>query len=373
MVRRLLGDSGRRLRLDGSVVRAGPVPPVQATVSSAVSSARRGGRDRGDLGQMDMPIGELQTVRAMVAGRDERRIRLSDGRWLGFADYGDPQGMPLFAFHGTPGSRLMVEAADRPARAAGVRLIAPDRPGFGLSCRRPGRRIADWPQDVVELADQLGIDRFGVVGVSGGGPYALACAWRIPERLTIVASISGVAPMTDAGGLPGLRRQDHMALEVVRLAPWLGRSLMALCGRGWRRTPERMYRRLLAFCPPADRALLERPEVTRALVTGVQEAFRHGTEGPAEELRLLIRPWGFALGEITLPVYLWHGDRDTLVPCAALERLAGALPRRRVEVVPGGGHYLVYEMMESLLALLRREVAADGAGAARRMGVAAGD
>jgi pimeloyl-ACP methyl ester carboxylesterase len=252
----------------------------------------------------------------------------------------------------------MVQAADASARAGGVRVIAPDRPGFGLSSRRAGRRIGHWPLDVAELADALGIARFGVVGVSGGGPYALACAWRMPERLTVVASVSGVAPMAGVAGMSGLPRQDHVALELVRLAPLLRHPLMALGGVAWRRFPARMYRRLEALCPPSDRVVLARPEVVRAMTEGVQEAFREGSEGAAEELRLFIRPWGFALQEIALPVHLWHGGRDTLVPCVAAERLAQALPRCRVEILPEEGHYLVYAEIDRLLAVLRREVGA---------------
>jgi pimeloyl-ACP methyl ester carboxylesterase len=306
-----------------------------------------------------------RAVPAGGAGRSNRRIRLRDGRWLGFAEYGDLEGIPVFAFHGTPGSRLMVQAAHGPARARRIRVIAPDRPGFGLSTRLVGRRIGDWPSDVAELADALEIARFGVVGVSGGGPYALACAWRIPERLSVVASISGVAPMAGAGGIPGLQRQDHAALELVRYAPWLRWPLMALCGYLWRRSPDRMYRRLNAFCPPADGAVLDRPEVAGALITGVQEAFREDSRGAADELDLFIRPWGFALEEIAVPVHLWHGGRDTLVPSIAAERLARSIPDCRVEIIRDGGHYLIYDMLDDLLAMLRREVEAGQRGAIR--------
>jgi pimeloyl-ACP methyl ester carboxylesterase len=315
-------------------------------------------------------MNDWRGVPAGDMGRSDRRIRLRDGRWLGFAEYGDPRGVPLFAFHGTPGSRLMVEAAQGRAAARGIRVIAPDRPGFGLSSRRVARQIGDWPRDVAELADALEIARFGVVGVSGGGPYALACAWRMPERLSVVASISGVAPMPGAGGIPGLQRQDHVALELLRYAPWLRGPLMALGGFAWRRFPVRMYERLEALCPPADRVVLARPDVARALITGVEEAFREGSGGAADELRLFIRPWGFPLEQIAIPVHVWHGARDTLVPCTAVERLAGSIPDCRVEMIPDGGHYLVYGMLDELLATLRREAEAGQRDAARRTSAA---
>jgi pimeloyl-ACP methyl ester carboxylesterase len=290
------------------------------------------------------------------APRTNRRIGLRDGRWLGFAEYGDARGMPLFVFHGTPGSRLMVRAAHEAGKAHGVRLIAPDRPGFGLSSRQAGRRIGDWPQDVAELADALEIPRFGVVGVSGGGPYALACAWRIPERLRVVGSVSGLAPMAGAGPQPD--RQDHALLTVARRAPWLGRPLAAFGAFAWRCSPGPVFRQLQRFGPPADRVVLARPDVARALITGVREAFRDGSQGTADELRLFSRPWDFPLEEVAIPVHVWHGARDTLVPCAAAHRLARLLPDCRLEIVPDGGHYLAFDMIDSLLAALRRETLA---------------
>ena len=130
--------------------------------------------------------------------KTDGRIRLADGRRLGYAEYGDPEGKPLFYCHGFPASRLEAALLDPSARKAGVRVVAADRPGCGLSDFQPDRRIGDWPGDVVELAGALGIDRFAVVGVSGGGPYALACARKIPQRLTAAAVVCGLGPVGEA-------------------------------------------------------------------------------------------------------------------------------------------------------------------------------
>lgn len=286
------------------------------------------------------------------ADRTAQRIVLRDGRWLGFAEYGDPHGVPLFAFHGTPGSRLMVQVADDAARLHGVRLIAPDRPGYGLSSRQAGRRFADWPDDVVALADALGIARFGVVGVSGGGPHALACAWKIPERLSMVGTVSGVAPIA-GGDLPSLDRQHHAALELARSVPWLIGPVVTLGRFAWRRFPEGMYRRLQALGPRADRTVLARPEVAKSLIAGLCEGLRRGSRGAAEELRLFIRPWGFPLEDITVPVQIWHGAHDGLVPIAAAHRLVALIPNCRLEVVPDGGHYVIYDLIDGLLETVR--------------------
>ena len=133
----------------------------------------------------------------MPASRTAEVLRLSDGRRLGYAGYGDCHGAPVMFFHGTPGSRRVARWADQAARRHGIRLIAPDRPGFGLSDFQPGRTLGAWPKDVVELADALRLERFAVAGVSGGGPYVAACAWRLADRLSHAGIISGMGPIDD--------------------------------------------------------------------------------------------------------------------------------------------------------------------------------
>jgi pimeloyl-ACP methyl ester carboxylesterase len=151
---------------------------------------------------------------------------LPDGRRLAYAEYGAPAGTPVFFFQGTPSSRLMHPDEDV-TRDLGVRLIMADRPGFGLSDPKPGRTLLDWPDDVVALADALGIDRFGAVGVSGGGPYTAACAYRIPHRLTAAAIVGGSGPVDMPGTLAGSARERHIGYVVARHAPWLLRLVIA--------------------------------------------------------------------------------------------------------------------------------------------------
>ena len=146
----------------------------------------------------------------------ERVISLPDGRLMGYAEYGDPQGVPVVGFHGTPGSRLMFRVADGAARELGIRLIAPERPGFGISSYQRGRTLADHSRDVGLLADQLGIERFAIAGVSGGGPYATACAALFPERVTGLALVSPVGPVVGEEGAPRIGAAHHV---VFRLSP----------------------------------------------------------------------------------------------------------------------------------------------------------
>src|ERR671934_2916699 len=149
----------------------------------------------------------------------DRTIRLRDGRRLGYAEWGDPGGRPLLYFHGWPGSRVEGRLGDEAARAQGVRLIALDRPGMGLSDYQPRRALVDWPVDVSQVTAALGLDRFAVLGISGGGPYAAACAWKLSEQLAGAGIVSGLAPVDAPGALAGMGRQNQVMFRLVgRLA-----------------------------------------------------------------------------------------------------------------------------------------------------------
>jgi len=257
--------------------------------------------------------------------------------------------VPIFGFHGTPGSRLMLEVADAPARRCGVRLIAPDRPGFGLSDFQPERTFCDWPDDVLALAEALGIARFAVAGVSGGGPYALACAFKLATRLTGIGVISGMGPVAGPEATPGLDRMHRLLFGLWSKVPGLTRRLMGLAKRGWDRVPEKMYARIVRFAPKVDRAIMTRDDVRAALIDGLADGFRVDGRGVAHELILFGRAWDFSLADIAVPVALWHGDNDHLVPVAMGRHMAARIPECRAEFVPGAGHYWVFDHIETLL------------------------
>jgi pimeloyl-ACP methyl ester carboxylesterase len=281
--------------------------------------------------------------------REDLTLRLGDGRTLGYAEYGAAAGTPLFVFHGSPGARMQVRLAHAPASERGIRVIAPDRPGLGLSTRRPGRAIADWPDDVRGLADALGIARFAVIGISGGGPYAAACARRLPGRITRAGIVSGVAPPDGSHLANGLRRPGRFAFNLVLATPWLMRCVMALGRPASRRFPELLFERVRTLAPAVDQPVLHRPEVVASLSDSLREAFRSGGQGVADELLLLTRPWTFRPEEIRVPVRLWHGEADGVVPVAMGRYLANAIPDCRAEFIPGGGHYFVFDRIGPLL------------------------
>jgi pimeloyl-ACP methyl ester carboxylesterase len=296
-----------------------------------------------------------KSARQGAAGSADRHrsenltLRLRDGRALGYAEYGDAGGTPILVFHGSAGCRVQVRVAHGPALTRGVRIIAPDRPGQGLSTRQPGRAIADWPDDVRELADALDITRFAVVGISGGGPYAAACAWRLPGRITCAGIVSGVLPGAGPELATELRRRTHGLFNPLLGTPWLMRAVMRLGGVPCRRFSGRIIERLSALAPPKDQAMLCRPEVATALSASLREAFRGGGGGVADELLLLMRPWTVRLEEIQVPVRLWHGEADSMVPVAMGRYLADAIPHCRAEFIAGGGHYLVFDRIGEIL------------------------
>lgn len=279
-------------------------------------------------------------------------LTLPDGRRLGWAEYGKPDGRPLMAFHGTPGARTMIRIIDAEAREQGVRVIAPDRPGFGLSDFQPRRRLLDWPDDIVALADHLDLERFAVAGVSGGGPYALACGSRIPERLSGIGVVSTMGPVAESGMKPALLHSPMASLVLLQRAPRLVRAATASVAFGLRRFPDKVYASLLAASPEVDRSILLRPAVKALLLEAFSEAFRHGVEGTAHEIVLFGREWGFDVGEISPPVKLWHGEGDEQVPVAMARYLAERLPRCRPDFVPGAGHYWIFDHQTDLLRAL---------------------
>jgi pimeloyl-ACP methyl ester carboxylesterase len=287
--------------------------------------------------------------RTMVDIRRDGVLPLPDGRRLAYVEYGDPDGVPLFAFHGTPGSGLMLALADRPARSLNLRVIAPDRPGFGRSDFQPRRTFADWADDVCALADALGVERFAVAGISGGGPYAAACAWKIPDRLTSIGIVSGVGPVVGPQATADLSRRHRLIFGLAARSPRLARHAMEAVRLGWHRFPERLFARLVAWSPPQDRAIITRPEVRACLIEGIIDAFRSGGRGVAHELALFGSPWGFPLAEIKLPVRLWHGRADTLVPLAMGRRVAASIPRCEAVFMPAAGHYWMFDHIENLL------------------------
>lgn len=279
----------------------------------------------------------------------DHTLRLSDGRRLAYAEYGDPEGEPVVLLHGNPGSRLFYGQIPGVPFRDGLRLICPDRPGYGQSDFFPrGRGVADWPDDLVELADALGIERFALFGPSGGGPYALASAWKIPERLSAVgifASTGPFAPEVGEGMNPSLRLMFRIAGK--RPWSWVLRGQTALMALLARRALG-LYLKVIALeLSEEDRATHARLGLREALRTDRAEAFRQGGRASYYDVTIPGR-WPIALEEISMPIHLWQGEDDRAVGGMG-SYLAEHLPHCQATFIPGAGHFWLFEHMAEVL------------------------
>jgi pimeloyl-ACP methyl ester carboxylesterase len=268
-----------------------------------------------------------------------RRLRLPDGRIQAYQLYGAIDGRPLYYFHGFPGSRLQAALHHEQALAANVCLVAAERPGFGWSDYQAGRSILDWADDVAFMADTLSHRRFGVVGVSCGGPYALACAHQFAERLDYVGLLAGMGPMD----IPELRTAQLPALKVMfglaRLHSRLASPLLALDRLMFLHTPERALKALAGLLAEPDRQLLtDDPLAAQDFATFLAEAYRQGIRGACLEAGLIAAPRPYALEDIQAPVHLYQSGLDRHVPEAMGRYLQARLPRASLRLYPQEGH-----------------------------------
>lgn len=275
------------------------------------------------------------------------RLRLEDGRFLGYAEYGDNAGKPVLYFPGTPSSRLL-HPPEEPATLHGVRVIVVERPGYGFSDFQKGRKLLDWPADVISFANAFSIDRFAVIGVSGGGPYAAACAYKLPARVTKAAIVSGVGPTDLTGSTKEMPRIRRAGAAVAKNAPWLLRAILWLVANP-HRNPERFFQKMALGNSPVDQEILARPEIKAMLIENYLESTRSGVQGFAQDSIILSNPWGFRPEDISIPVYLWHGEEDANVSSSAARYLARSIPNCQANFLPQEGHWLILRHWEEIL------------------------
>ena len=252
-------------------------------------------------------------------------MSLSDGRTLGWAEYGDPQGRPVLAVHGSPDSRRIWALINAGARGHGLRLICPDRPGFGLSDPNPAHSVLGWVDELRQLVEQVEVNRFPVVAISGGGEYACAAAWRMPERVSGLGLFSVIGALNEKGSMVGVNRRVKTVYVVARLAPFLLRPIGRAMVRSVQRNPAKALARMAATRPPEDREVFERPAVRAALLDNLPEQFRD-VDSIVREFRIAVHPWPVPLDEIGVPTHVWQGGRDNVHTPAMAERLRAAIP-----------------------------------------------
>ncbi|AXU15540.1 alpha/beta fold hydrolase [Streptomyces clavuligerus] len=269
------------------------------------------------------------------------RVRTSDGRHLMVERLGDPHGRPVFLLHGTPGCRLGPAPRGMVLYQRRTQLIAYDRPGYGGSDRLPGRSVADVARDVRDIADELGLDRFAVVGRSGGAPHALACAALLPERVTRAAALVTLAPR-DAAGLDwfeGMAASNVLEYTFASDHPDVLTERFILRSAQIREDPIRLLNDLRKELTESDRMVVQDAGVRGMLLRNYQEALRTSAYGWIDDALAFSSPWGFDPADIKAPVMLWHGEKDVFSPVGHSRWLAERIPGATAVLEPSAAHF----------------------------------
>jgi pimeloyl-ACP methyl ester carboxylesterase len=271
---------------------------------------------------------------------DEHYWTDPEGRALCYAAYGDPAGLPLFFFHGWPSSRLQGKVLDAEAKRLGLRIISPDRPGLGRSDYAGKRALSDWPLIVSGLADHLEIDRFRVLGYSGGGPYALSCAAWLPDRVEKVSVVCGAPPLAEFPDRTKMLWAYRSLLGVRNRAPWLLEGLVNL---------SRPFSKIPPNCPPMSWLMHSLPKEDRTAMESAggyetyfnifREAVRQGGRGVVADADVYLDPWEMDFSSIQVPVLFWHGAQDRNIPIHMAREISARIPKADGRWFENEGHY----------------------------------
>ncbi len=304
---------------------------------------------------MEDDAGQAQAHPSRTAKVQEGQVVLPDGRKLAYLAAGSTRGLPLFHFHGHGSSRMEALVLDKAARAAGISVWAFDRPGIGGSDPCPGDCLSNWPMDVFAAADQLGIHRFLVQGMSAGAAYALACADHDPQRIIACSLVSPLPPP------PIIRRSGPILRRwfwwmAARFPNFLEKRLQQI-RPDVEFTPDRFTKRL-RFLEPwlggEDHNLLKNPEIMQIFAQSLQESTRQSNAANRRELLRLAQPWGFDQKAISVPLFLWHGEQDRIVLPQSVRRWLLELPDCQSQFYAKDGHFSVLALRsEAILQTLQ--------------------
>ncbi|MEZ5144504.1 MAG: alpha/beta hydrolase [Acidimicrobiales bacterium] len=285
--------------------------------------------------------------------RHESAIVLPGGRALGYAEWGDPDGRPIIWCHGTPGARKQIPP-DGPALAEehGVRLIGIERPGTGLSTPYRYGKVLDWTGDLDACLDKLGIDRFGIVGLSGGGPYVLAACHAMADRVVAGAVLGGIGPTRGEEAAPGYTRLLPLAEPLITFLRLPLGEVLTHAIRPLRTMADHGFQLYMRVAPAADRPVMRRPEMKAMFLYDLTESCEGGLRAPVTDLVVFGREWGFSLRDIEVPVKFWHGDADGIVPLSHGEFQAAMVPGAEFQLCPGGGHFAGFVLGEQVFSFV---------------------
>ena len=279
------------------------------------------------------------------SAKDDSMI-LPDGRTLAYAEYGIPDGKPLLFFHGTPGSRLEQHPDHNIAKALGIRMIVPERPGYGHSDPQPGRSFLQWTDDMEYFMDQLGLEHCAIAGFSGGGPYAMGCAHRMPERITRLGLISSIAPFDNPYGTEGMNAQSLALYGLAQADPdTFNAQIQALATSG-----DSVYQIMTAGLPEPDSQIFTNTDMETMYRENMIEAVHSGVAGIVSDMLLIPKKWEFRPEDIRCETSLWQGLADINVPPDMGKYLNQAIPDCSATFLPGEGHFLLFTHWKKILA-----------------------
>lgn len=263
----------------------------------------------------------------------DSHVILASGRELAYTDIGEPDWPTVFFFHGAPISRLHLAYLEQEFIAERIRVISPERPGYGKSSPQPGRSMADWPIDVAALADALEIDHFIVAGHSSGGPYAVACAAMLPARVSAGIILGGVTDMGWTGAW-----ENYIDSEIQLMRSTTEEAAIAWCRERFGPDGSNFLTATDFDFPEPDNRLLADEHVGPMLISAITDAFRQGVAGYAQDIFVQGRPWPFKPDDVVAPVQVIHGEMDTLMPFTHSRHTAEVIPGATLRVLPGHAH-----------------------------------
>ncbi len=297
----------------------------------------------------------------MTLEHENQVLKLPNGQAVGLAVYGADDGFPILALHGAPACRLMFDLTDSFAKDLGLKLYCPDRPGYGRTLPQEPVSMHSRVAFLTAVADQLGLAKFGVLGISGGGPYATALAAHLPERVCVLGLVSPLGPVADyeAAKTPafGELHAGHRAFFLkLPKRPKLLKAIAGVSAKAFQWAPRTVANIFTRTMPKSDREILRQPHVAESFLAMTHEALCQGSGGGIADLQVYSKPWPIDYRKIIAPQIIWQGTADRIVPVKVTRYLAGQLPNPDMREIPGAGHFWIYNHIGEMLRGLQRAI-----------------
>ena len=287
-----------------------------------------------------------------------RILKLNSGREIGLAEFGADDGFPVLALHGAPASRIMFDVAHNTAKRLQLKLYCPDRPGYGLSPADGTETLSSQANDLIEIVDELGLTTFALLAVSGGAPYAMALLNKMSDRISQTLLVSPMGPIADLiasnKNIPIARGHRWFFLNLPRHR-YILKTICQITATLFMLAPQTFARLFPIWLSRSDRKVLSQPHVRDSIIRMTKEALRNSVEGGILDLETYSNSWGIDLSDLDVPVQIWQGTQDKIVPSAVSFELGRLLPRANVTRIKEGGHFWVYDHIEDVLTTINSD------------------